>query len=337
MLRKLQSKANQALESYYKLKLSPNSDHAFLRTPQEENEDELAIFGGRTRLVGPKSSSAKPSPSPSSTAMGSFSSSSSRPEIVIRPEHRVPSQNSAAYTPTPQPMSEVMSDWNSPTSATSQRHFFPSQSHDTSPYSQPPSIPSRLDTATPSYSSLSHGHSHGVHMRDREKLMWQQSPVSGAASGPPQINPSARSLPPPRPSMYRSSQPSLHSMHEEFRAFPLHYPQGHPPPPPHQQSHSPTHSHPHPQHSPSPTHSQSLPLPHQQPHQQYGGYYTPPTPAPSHSTHTAQSSPVFNQPAHYTPAPREFAEMGLASQGSGLNQQWTSFMTESGVFYENQL
>ena len=37
----------------------------------------------------------------------------------------------------------------------------------------------------------------------------------------------------------------------------------------------------------------------------------------------------------YAPAPRELAEMGLASQSSGLNQRWTSFMHDSGLFYSS--
>ena len=36
---------------------------------------------------------------------------------------------------------------------------------------------------------------------------------------------------------------------------------------------------------------------------------------------------------YFTSAPREFSEMGLASQHSGLNQRWTHFMQDSGVFY----
>lgn len=52
----------------------------------------------------------------------------------------------------------------------------------------------------------------------------------------------------------------------------------------------------------------------------HGAYYIPPG---------SGGTP----PELYATAPRELAEMGLASQHSGITQRWTSFMQDTGLFY----
>jgi len=39
----------------------------------------------------------------------------------------------------------------------------------------------------------------------------------------------------------------------------------------------------------------------------------------------------------YAPAPRELQEMGLAGAHSGVNQRWTSFMQDSGLFFGGEM
>ena len=64
-----------------------------------------------------------------------------------------------------------------------------------------------------------------------------------------------------------------------------------------------------------------------------------PTPYPYSSQQPQATMPQsatspYGHPSYsYSPAPRELAAMGLATQHSGMNQRWTSFMQESGVFY----
>lgn len=55
----------------------------------------------------------------------------------------------------------------------------------------------------------------------------------------------------------------------------------------------------------------------------------PPYPYPPQS----QAYGTVQAQYSYSPAPRDLTAMGLAAQNSGMNQRWTSFMQESGVFY----
>ncbi|KAL5504658.1 hypothetical protein ACEPAH_7321 [Sanghuangporus vaninii] len=59
-----------------------------------------------------------------------------------------------------------------------------------------------------------------------------------------------------------------------------------------------------------------------------------PTPSSNGTgTYYLPSSSGGTPPELYATAPRELAEMGLASQHSGINQRWTSFMQDTGLFY----
>ena len=68
----------------------------------------------------------------------------------------------------------------------------------------------------------------------------------------------------------------------------------------------------------------------------YSATFTPPPGMTAHS----HPEPFFPQgepgPDYYGSAPRELSAMGLVAQHSGLNQRWTHFVQDSGVFYNQQ-
>jgi hypothetical protein len=79
--------------------------------------------------------------------------------------------------------------------------------------------------------------------------------------------------------------------------------------------------------------------------QQMSAQHSPyaPTPTPGSGGPASQypftpppvATPYGNTPSQYaySPAPRDLTAMGLAAQHSGMNQRWTSYMQDSGVFY----
>lgn len=95
------------------------------------------------------------------------------------------------------------------------------------------------------------------------------------------------------------------------------------------QVHSQTHMHPHIQTSLPPL------SPNSQPIGNYSGT------SPLSATIPNQHNVLYHQlsgggntpPELYATAPRELSEMGLASHQSGINQRWTSYLQDSGLFY----
>ncbi|TDL15877.1 hypothetical protein BD410DRAFT_777607 [Rickenella mellea] len=111
ILQRLQAKAHSAYASVNKAPrtLPPSSDLSdLLRIPDDEGEDELALFGGRTRLV-----SKRTTPSPSASVVMSPS-----PEAQTRPHSELLHPSSASYDHERSSMSASPSaDWASNTSS----------------------------------------------------------------------------------------------------------------------------------------------------------------------------------------------------------------------------
>ena len=334
-MQKLQSKAHSAYESCLQSKTTPDgtgsSQVSLGTTAVGEKEDELTIFGGRTRLVASKKGGSsmggsppyiqgmtpeeRPTPPPLSAVPLSATSSSGSREISESPTVPYPAANSGNSEIR---MSRI--DMRQTTSV-EDPGFNPRQSlPDASWTRQYPDVYKERSSSIYSegaynvdYNSRGsvnvHNGGQGV------KYEWETPGMLGNSQHQPH-----QASPHPYPHAPSYSHPSHSSMREMDG---LEYGQHHQPGlPPHYATHGQTHVH--------------------GAHDGYNpAFHAPPPPSGGQVYHGSSPGANINvqmggngMNSAYAPAPpRELAEMGLASQHSGLNQRWTSFMHDSGLFY----
>ncbi|KAH8115272.1 hypothetical protein DFH11DRAFT_1588312 [Phellopilus nigrolimitatus] len=322
------NKGSYCVRSCLRIKASSNStsgEAQQLQTAVEEKDDELALFSGRVRLVSSKRGGSSSSDSPPymqgvETPDGTvtFTPPPSQPRAVHRvSEGKVPviRRPSVSEVSTLSPATR--------SSDSSDDSFYP---------------PAWAGSVATDYRGLYPERGSGTYIASSPeypanmKYEWTTSPTVEALAGHAQHQHSLPSTPRYPHSNSHSSHPVMGGMdgmeygHSSSSAgLPPYVPQHH--------------SHQHfPHHIPHPNH-------HVQPHPQrvqnqssetrYG--YAPPSSSSQSNASTYYSSPGDTSPniggLTYATAPRELAEIGLASQHSGLDQRWTSFMQDSGLFY----
>lgn len=303
------------------------------RTPKQEKDDELDLFSGRVRLVSSKKGSTS-SASPPDMMGGVTPSDGHSPSPPISFSRPVP--------PTSAPDNSTFraSKMRSPLSSLPNPAPGGLQMHNLSAVRSPDSASSNsVYPTSASWSNANAGHS-GALYRD---MYAERSPeTSGPTYPPASAYPATVKLDEwVAPSTSRHAQSNSHSSHPDMGGMDgMEYGHSNANVSSHHNFAPNTHSH----HLP-PVHSHSQPHP-----QQLAREYQPRMPV-----HIGHEDPRFNAvypsppssghpggyygtsggtpPELYATAPRELAELGLASQHSGLNQRWTSFMQDSGLFY----
>ncbi|KAI5123792.1 hypothetical protein M0805_009087 [Coniferiporia weirii] len=335
ILQKLQTKAHAAYDACLHTKATSSAqvgELSLLQSSTQPKDDELDMFSGRVRLVSSKRSG-------SSAGSGSPGQGGLTPNGNQTPTP--PPSHAAAIPPTPDRNSKHAGDPNMPSSspisptvnttsgvphaynlsATRSSdsvggHVYPSAwagSNNVDPRGLYP------ERGTGAYSASPGGYSAAV------ADGWATSPTTMLA----EHTRSQHALP-PTPRYAHSNSHSSHPVIDRTDGMeyehagtgvPSHHgymPQHHT----HQHAHPLSHSHPH-----------SHPHDHGSDPRFHNGFSAPPPGESNVYYHSPEDSPPGMSGVVYATAPRELAEMGLASQHSGLNQRWTSFMQDSGLFY----
>ncbi|THH07873.1 hypothetical protein EW145_g3096 [Phellinidium pouzarii] len=322
ILQKLQTKAHAAYDACLRTKAAPDTtgeETPVLRASVQEKDDELDMFSGRVRLVSSKRCASSTGGSP------------------IQADPKMPNGN---HTLTPPPSQSV------PSSEHTTLHAM-SSSSPISPISAMSGVSHMHNLSATRSSDSIDGElvypqdwtdSNNVSLRDLYSERGPGTYTVSSSEYPAAVvdewatSPTATALLVEHTQSQHSLPPGAALCTLEFtfvsfwdgrdghHAHPVSQPQHHVHPP-----HPPL-SHPHSQHG----HSADPRFHH--------AFSVPPPPPPSSQSSAYYHSPNGTSPpgmcgVGYGTAPRELAEMGLASQHSGLNQRWTSFMQDSGLFY----
>ncbi|KLO11085.1 hypothetical protein SCHPADRAFT_921876 [Schizopora paradoxa] len=357
ILQKLQTKSHIAYDNYMKNKNSPSpapsQDISSLLSlnSQKDGDDELAIFGGRTRLFSPRrggSSAASSSPMEGTRQTPPYSNSTPPMDVLTSPDA---SSSDASQTFD----SLLSSDGYSASSSRSSQDLSPATGYAYGTNSTAGSSNARV--ALPpvengyyySMDGTAQGPASGL---PTAKYEWNTPGYPrDAYSDKLAPGPSLR-IPQQSSSSHQYFSPDSLSppiqgdvrRHPDYRTLPFNIPSMHVP-----GDNSNNNSN-------AQQNSGAAPYLYQQPPTPNGGNPMYPYPSfpsqggggghrdhrtdinigpsgPVHPNGVVAPAPVNGQP-NYALSPREFAEMGLPSQSSsGLNQRWTNFMHDTGLFY----
>lgn len=329
ILQKLQNKARMAYDSAVDSQNKPEHklELKLGLVSTEEKDDELAIFGGKTRLMSKR---------------GGSSNASSPPQMQ-------------GVTPTPPPQPPLIAPRYSPamsrdmsTSSTSSLSHQDvganaDPGHGTLHHSTSSVYQGRNGHATAAWARSTAGDIHQHITAEREtgsyvepylaNVAEQGVPTIGHVGGQamkyewntsemvPNVAPQHQTHP-----HYGQASSYSHPVHPSQGMDGMEY--GQPGIPPHYapHQHSQHNAHHYPQHGQPEANSYAV----------FNHSQNAPEQMSHYQTYSGGMPPGANGAGvPYAPAPRELAEMGLASQHSGLNQRWTSFMHDSGLFYNS--
>ncbi|EJD08116.1 uncharacterized protein FOMMEDRAFT_131048 [Fomitiporia mediterranea MF3/22] len=332
ILEKLKVKAHTAYESCLRSKSMPElqaGDNQVMPALKLEKDDELDLFSGRVPLVSSKKGS---------------SASGSSPDVRAAISEETPSPPPSYSKPSPSSPGDGTIRINkiqNPISPLGNAFAGGSQMHQLSALRSPESA--SPDSAYPPVTWAGAGVGPGF--RDIYTEHGADTPGSfpvSSGSYPPTVKLDEWVA----PSASRNPQSNSHSSNPDIGMDGMEYDHGRASVSSHQGY---IHSH----------HQFSQPLQHAPPNQQpasrvfhprlpsqlshevtdpryHAAYAAPQPPPPSSNAPGTYYHPPGSggtPPELYATAPREFAEMGLASHNSGLNQRWTSFMQDTGLFY----
>lgn len=361
ILQKLQAKSHIAYDNYMKNKNSPSPapghdvSSLLSSNSQADGDDELAIFGGRTRLFSPRrggSSASSSSPMEGTRQTPPYPNSTPPMDVLTSPDGSSSNASQALD-------SLLASDGYSAPSSRSSQDLSPATGYAYGTNSTAAGSSNARVALSPAENGYYYpmdgnvqGSASGL---AAAKYEWNTSgyPTRDAYSDKLTPGPSLR-IPQQSSSSHQYFSPDSLSppiqgdvrRHPDYRTLPFNIPSMHVP----ENNNS----------NPNAQQIGGAPYLYQQPPTPNGGgqpmYPYPPFPSQSQQQQRHQTginigpsgpvhpngvvvapAPVANgQPSYAAGAlsPREFAEMGLPSQSSsGLNQRWTNFMHDTGLFY----